>query len=420
MPLSGRVAALGCMALLFAAGCSSSSEPTVTPDGSPAAGTESEPTATPAAIPAATPPQVRFEVAFPGLPNLERPIAMVEVPGQGTMLVALQDGRILSFAKNEGASALETVLDHRQKVSRSGNEEGLLGLALDPSFEKNGYLYAYYSAASGSRRTVLSRFSTSGDGAALRAGPASELIILEVPQPFSNHNGGALAFGPDGTLYLGLGDGGSAGDPRGNGQDLKTNLLGSIIRIDVRAATKAKPYAIPPDNPFAASPGGARPETWAYGLRNPWRFSFDRETGKLWAGDVGQGAREEIDIVERGLNYGWNVMEGFICFKPSSACPQTALTLPVIDYERDAGACSVTGGYVYRGKALPALRGWYVYADFCNGAVWAFNSAGATQGSRPHVAQLRARGPNIASFAEDSVGELYILAFDGNIYRLVP
>ncbi len=345
---------------------------------------------------------------------------MVEVPGQGRMLVALQDGRILSFVNDASANSVETVFDHRARTSRDGNEEGLLGIALDPAFGNNGYLYAYYSAQGGSRRTLLSRFSTSGEGAALRAEPASELLILEVPQPFSNHNGGALAFGPDGMLYLGLGDGGSAGDPKGNGQDVKNNLLGSIIRIDVRGATKAKPYAIPPDNPYAASPGGAKPETWAYGLRNPWRFSFDRETGRLWAGDVGQDAREEIDIVERGLNYGWNVMEGFTCFKPSTGCSQTGLTLPVVDYERDAGACSVTGGYVYRGEALPALRGWYVYADFCNGSVWAFNSAGATHGSRPPVTQLRARGPNIASFAEDSAGELYILAFDGKIYRLAP
>lgn len=345
---------------------------------------------------------------------------MVQVPGQERMLVALQDGRVLSFAMAPAPGTLSTVLDHRQKTSRDGNEEGLLGMILDPAFDRNGFLYAYYSAVGGARRTVLSRFSTAGTGENLRVDPASELQILEVPQPYPNHKGGALAFGPDGMLYLGLGDGGSGGDPQGNGQDITRNLLGSIIRIDVRNATKERPYTAPPDNPFASGAGGARKETWAYGLRNPWRFSFDRETGGMWAGDVGQNAREEIDLIEKGRNYGWNVMEGVSCYRPANGCSREGLTLPVADYAQDGGGCSVTGGYVYRGKALPALRGWYVYADFCSGAAWAFDTQGATHGSNPPVTVLRASGPSIASFAEDSAGELYVLCFDGKIYRLVP
>lgn len=188
----------------------------------------------------------------------------------------------------------------------------------------------------------------------------------------------------------------------------------------MRNATKERPYTAPPDNPFASGAGGARKETWAYGLRNPWRFSFDRETGGMWAGDVGQNAREEIDVIEKGRNYGWNVMEGVSCYRPANGCSREGLTLPVADYAQDGGGCSVTGGYVYRGKALPALRGWYVYADFCSGAAWAFDTQGATHGSNPPVTVLRASGPSIASFAEDSAGELYVLCFDGKIYRLVP
>lgn len=420
MRCGGRLLVVSVLGLLLATGCSDSDSPAASPEPTSEEATPTSPAPVATQVTPVMPGDARFEVAFKGLPKLERPIAMVEVPGQARMMVALQDGRILAFAKDPGASTLDTVLDHRMKTSRDGNEEGLLGLALDPSFERNGFLYAYYSAVGGQRRTVLSRFSTSGTGTSLHAEPESELVILEVPQPFANHNGGALVFGPDGMLYLGLGDGGAAGDPQGNGQDVKRNLLGSIIRIDVRNATGERPYAIPPDNPFVNGTAGARKETWAYGLRNPWRISFDRETGNLWAGDVGQNAHEEIDLVEKGRNYGWNVMEGASCYKPANGCPREGLTLPVADYPQDAGACSVTGGYVYRGKALPALRGWYVYADFCNGAVWTFDTAAAGHGDNPAVTVLRARGPSIASFAEDAAGELYMLAFDGKVYRLVP
>ena len=334
------------------------------------------------------------------------------------MLVTLQDGRIVSFPNESAAASLTTVLDMRSSVSRDGNEEGLLGLTLDPAFAQNGFIYVYYSATPGDRRTVLSRLRTSGAGAGLRVDHTTELIILQVAQPFSNHKGGQVGFGPDGMLYLGLGDGGSSGDPSGNGQDLKKNLLGSIIRIDVRNATAAKPYAIPPDNPWATSLNGERPETWAYGLRNPWRFSWDRATGRMIAGDVGQGDREEIDLIEKGKNYGWNIMEGSSCYKPKTGCNKDGLSLPLVNYAHEDGACSVTGGYVYRGQAAKQFAGAYLYADFCNGAVWAIPNFASTTNPQPVL--LVTKGPSVSSFAEDAAGELYLLSFDGKIYRVSP
>jgi glucose/arabinose dehydrogenase len=396
--------------LALGAGCSGSKSTRDTP-------TVAATTATSAATQApAAPLRASFGVAFPALPKLDRPTAMLEVPGQKRMLVALQDGRIVSFAAEASAGELTTVHDQRQSTSRDGNEEGLLGLALDPDFAANGFIYVYFSAKPGERRTVLSRFNTTGRGADLRSVPGSELVLLTIPQPFSNHNGGQIGFGPDRMLYLGIGDGGSQGDPSGNGQDLKKNLLGSIIRIDVRGATKERPYAIPPDNPWAASANGERPETWAYGLRNPWRFSWD-EAGRMIAGDVGQDAWEELDYIQRGANYGWNLMEGAHCYKPKQGCPMDGLTLPFWEYSHDGGACSITGGYAYRGKAIPGLG--YVFGDYCTGAVWTIPAL-FSNSVRPQAIELRAKGPPISSFAEDLSGELYLLCFDGKIYRINP
>ena len=250
---------------------------------------------------------------------------------------------------------------------------------LDPQFAANGWLWLYYSvdrsAEPGPRRTRLSRFSVDAERGPLAADAGSELVILEVEQPYSNHNGGAIRFGPDGMLYLGLGDGGSAGDPRGNGQNLGT-LLGSIIRINVRDASTAAPYGIPPDNPFADTPG-ARGEIWAYGLRNPWRMAFD-SAGRLWVGDVGQQALEEVDVAERGRNYGWNRLEGTRCFRPSSGCDREGTTPPVAEYGRSLG-CSVTGGVVYEGPGAPSLAGSYLFADYCSGRVWALEPGGGSR-----------------------------------------
>jgi len=383
----------------------------------PATGASASPaTPKPSAAAPASAPAVRFEKLFRSLPAFSRPTAMLEVSGQSTMLLALQEGRILAFANDPSTSSFGTVVDQSARTSRDGDEEGLLGMALDPAFASNHYLYVYYSAKPGDRRTVLSRLTLAGNGTGLRADASSELVILTVAQPYSNHKGGQLAFGPDGMLYLGLGDGGSAGDPKGNGQDLKANLLSSIIRIDVRGATAARPYAIPTVNPFAAAADGTRTETWAYGLRNPWRFSLDRATGALIAGDVGQGDREEVDVILPGKNYGWNVMEGSTCYRQTS-CDRAGLTLPVFDYDHSNGNCSITGGFVYRGQSLAAtMGGSYIFADHCSGKLGVIadiTNAGAAE------VDLPSKLPHITSFAEDASGELYALTLEGAIYRLV-
>ena len=249
---------------------------------------------------------MQVERVFPNL-SFRRMVGMAYPDdGSSRLFVVLQRGVIVSFANEQNVAAADVFLDIQERVSDRGNEEGLLGLAFDPDFRVNGYFYVYYSAAN-PRRSVLSRFSVRILTAS-RLMPAASGSSVEVEQPYSNHNGGQIAFGPDGYLYIGLGDGGSRGDPRGNGQDLST-LLGSIIRIDVSALDEVGTYGISADNPFVGV-DGARGEIWAYGIRNPWRFSFDRESGELWMADVGQNRFEEVDIVGRGLNYGWNTMEG--------------------------------------------------------------------------------------------------------------
>ena len=325
----------------------------------------------------------------------------------GRMLVAEQDGRVWAFdPAGSSVPAATEFLDITDRVSSRRSEEGLLGLALDPTDEQR--LYVYYSAAD-PRRSVVSRFTLAADGS--RADPASELVILEVGQPFANHNGGQIAFGPDGYLYVGLGDGGSAGDPLGSGQDTST-LLGSILRIDVSQSGPERLYAIPPDNPFAS--GGGRAEIWAYGLRNPWRFSFDRDTGELWTGDVGQNRWEEIDLIERGGNYGWNLLEGNHCFSARD-CDHAGTVPPVWEYSLDGQPCSVIGGYVYRGSAIPWLRGVYVYGDFCSGEVFGLRYA---DGQVVEHKRLADTGLRIMSFGEDNGGELYLLSQKSGIYRL--
>lgn len=339
---------------------------------------------------------------------LEAPTNFVQA-GNDLILVTDQEGVIWVFEEEHlGAEHVfvPEPLDISGRVSSRGWEEGLLGLALSPNNER--YLYVHYSAAN-PRRSVISRFNYNRAVA-----PDSELVILEVEQPYANHNGGQLALGPDGYLYIGLGDGGSAGDPQGNGQDTST-LLGTILRIDVSEATAAQPYAIPPDNPFADGRDG-RPEIWAYGLRNPWRFSFDRETGELWAGDVGQNRWEEIDIIERGGNYGWNVMEGNHCFRPPSGCESEDFIPPVWEYPLEDDACSVIGGYVYRGAAIPWLTGAYVYGDFCTGQVFGLRYANRQVVEHKLLADT---GLRIASFGQDNDGELYVLSQGEGIFRLV-
>ena len=348
-------------------------------------------------------PTLELERVFPAL-TFDRPVLLTHAGDGSSGVYVVEQHGVIHGLDPAAPERTDVFLDISDRVSRRGNEEGLLGLAFDPGFAENGRFYVYYSAAA-PRRSVLSRFETGADG---RGGPASESVVLEVPQPYANHNGGMIAFGPDGMLYAALGDGGSAGDPQRNGQDLGT-LLGSILRIDVTQPDSGAPYAIPYDNPFVGQ-SGARGEIWAYGLRNAWRFSFDRETGDLWAGDVGQNALEEVNIVRRGGNYGWNVMEGSRCFR--SSCDAAGFEAPVVEYGRDAG-CSVTGGYAYRGQRLPELRGVYLYADYCSGRIWGLRHDG---GRVTEHAQLARASFPIPSFGEDSAGEVYVLGFDGGIY----
>ncbi len=353
---------------------------------------------------------------FSRLTNLAQPD-----DGSNRLFVTQQSGLIRVFPNRQDVTEAPVFLDLRDRVSEVHNEEGLLGIAFGPAFKDSGFFYVYYSASS-PRRSVLSRFSVSGVDPNL-ADVDSELVILEIPEPAGNHNGGQLAFGPDGFLYIGVGDGGRGGDPFGNGQNTGT-LLGTILRIDVSGANAGERYKIPPSNPFVGV-DGSRGEIFAYGLRNPWRFSFDMghaDVGnnapgrpvEIWVADVGQNLWEEIDLVRSGLNYGWNIMEGGHCFSPSSDCQEAGLELPVAEYGRDAG-CSVTGGYVYRGNSLPSLAGAYVFGDFCSGSIWGMRYDGTSVTDSLLLAQS---GLNITSFGQDLTGEIYVLSRNAGIYRL--
>jgi glucose/arabinose dehydrogenase len=296
-------------------------------------------------------------------------------------------------------------------VSRveSGGEEGLLGIALHPQFASNRRYYVNYTRrVSGQLQSVIAEYTASilNPDTTDRA---TERILITVDQPFGNHKAGQLAFGPDNRLYIALGDGGGEGDPQGNGQNPNT-LLGKILRIDVDSGV---PFGIPGDNPFAL--GGGRPEIFAIGFRNPWRFSFDMPTSRLFAGDVGQSTREEVDIVNRGGNYGWNTMEGTFCFNPPSGCNQSGLTLPIFDYGRSDGN-TVIGGFVYRGSAIPSLVGRYVFTDFGNGTLRVLTeNAGSWTRS-----DLLSTGRAISSFGRDAQNELYVLDYGGSLLKLSP
>ncbi len=343
--------------------------------------------------------------------SLSSPVWVTPVPdGSGDMVVVEQQGTVKRFDP-AAERAKGIFLDIRDRVGRGGWEEGLLSLAFHPRYRENGTFFVYYSAHN-PRRSVISRFHVDAAGT---VDPASEVVVLTVGQPYSNHNGGLLLFGPDGALYIGLGDGGSGGDPQGNGQDL-TTLLGSLLRIDVDRPGGGRAYGIPADNPFAAATEGAHPEIWAYGLRNPWRFSFDRATGELFVADVGQNRIEEVNRVVKGGNYGWNIMEGRSCFRPRRRCNQDGLALPITEYDHGAGQ-SITGGYVYRGSALPALRGQYLFADFAAGTIWHI-PADTVDFAKPR--ELLRTELRVASFGEDDAGELYVVDLRGHVFRLVP
>jgi glucose/arabinose dehydrogenase len=353
------------------------------------------------------------ELPWPAL-SLGNKLASVDKPtsvthahdGSKRLFITEQAGRIVVIRDN--AQLREPFLDIRGRVGCCG-ERGLLSVVFPPGFQKKEHFYVNYTDWSGDTVVARFRMTKNPDQADL----ASEEILLTIKQPFANHNGGQLAFGPDEYLYIGMGDGGSAGDPFGNGQKLNT-LLGKLLRIDVES--KVKPYGIPPSNPFI-NKKGALPEIWALGLRNPWRFSFDRKTGDIFIADVGQNKYEEVNVQPAsstgGENYGWNIMEGLHCFR-SKTCETKGLIMPVVEYGHDAG-CSVTGGMMYRGSLFPQLDGTYLYGDYCSGRIWGMRRSGDQWITR----ELLKSRLSISTFGEDEAGELYVADYDGGgIFRI--
>jgi glucose/arabinose dehydrogenase len=386
-------------------------------------------------------PKLKLVPIFPAL-TLDKPLWMTEAPdGSGRFFIVVQEGRIFMAAKGSDGSQTNEFLNIMDRHPNTAYEEGLLSLAFHPGFKSNGLCYIYYSQTNQNehalypRRSVISELKVSA-GDNNRLDLKSERILLEIPQPFANHKAGLLTFGPDGYLYVPLGDGGLGTDPYNNAQN-SASLLGKMLRIDVNTRTTfhrgkdtiTLPYGIPSDNPFAGEPDmnglGARHEIYALGLRNPWRYSFDRQTGQIWAGDVGQDFWEEVDLIVKGGNYGWNVREGSHHFKPGP--PGAQYVDPVIEYphkpellkeskfpKHSIGAC-VIGGYVYRGAEYPALQGIYLYADFALGTIFGLRY---NDGQVTDYGVLLQQPKAITSFAEDAEGELYVLTYDGHIYSM--
>lgn len=351
--------------------------------------------------PSGTVPKVTLQLFVSGL---SQPTHLTHAgDSSGRVFVVEQAGTIRII---QNAQLLPTpFLDIRSRVV-SGGELGLLSVLFHPGYASNRRFFVNYTTDEGAGLiSVVAEYHASPTNPNL-ADPI-EFRILEVAQPFTNHKGGLNLFGPDGKMYIGFGDGGSAGDPFNNAQKLGT-LLGKLLRIDVDAAA---PYAVPPDNPFITTPG-AKPEIWAYGFRNPWRFAFDRCDGRLFLGDVGQDAWEEVDLVLKGKNYGWRIMEGAHCFSPPTGCRTRGLELPIHEYSHSVG-CSVIGGFVYRGQSVPGLAGRYIFADLC-GPLWALTPSGSTW-TRTELLQT---GLSISSLGEDQLGELYVVDYSGSIYKV--
>ncbi len=354
--------------------------------------------------------QYGYVEAFPSLPNFSLPIEMVQMnDGTNRFLIAQQRGLIYLIENSPTVSTRKVFCDLSSKVAQSGSETGLLGLALHPDFANNGYFFVNYTLGSLSTIARYQRSSINPDTVLL----ATEKIILTQPQPFSNHNGGCVRFGKDGYLYISFGDGGSGGDPQGNGQN-KNTLLGKILRIDINTPD---PYLIPPSNYFADSVGAYKKEIYAYGLRNVWKFDFDSVTNLLYAADVGQTAFEEVDIIENGKNYGWNKMEGFQCY-PSTSCDTTGkgFIRPILAYGRSLGI-SITGGTVYRGTEIPLLYGRYIYGDYGTGRVWAATYTGP--GDPVVINELFDSPLSISAFATDRNRIMYFLSYgNGRIMKI--
>ncbi|MFT7485607.1 MAG: putative repeat protein (TIGR03806 family) [Candidatus Paceibacteria bacterium] len=357
---------------------------------------------------------VSLERVYPRL-RFDRPVHVTGADdGSGRLFVVEQAGIVRVVARGEEPGSAGVFLDITERVSRAGNEEGLIGFAFHPKFSSNGQVFVHYSAAGPEAMGILSRFSLM-EGDDQRLDPSSEEILLRQPQPYRNHNGGTVAFGPEGYLYISFGDGGAANDPHANGQNLLT-WLGSILRIDVDNPAGGVPYGIPEDNPFAGDPESALEEIYAFGFRNVWRFSFDRKTGQLWAGDVGQDLLEEVDVVEYGGNYGWRRFEATRVFDANAELTLEPAIDPVSTYGRTEGI-SITGGAVYRGQRYPALQGAYFYGDYASGNIWRVTP---TAGGGYQTDFVCRSGRSIASFGEDDEGELLLCSFDGGIYRVVP
>ncbi|HEX2050291.1 MAG TPA: PQQ-dependent sugar dehydrogenase [Actinomycetota bacterium] len=407
MPATPRLArvAVALAALALAPACRAGDPPAAAPR--PPISTPAAPSPSPSQRPRQRPPAPAFDPAAvrvklaPVADGFDMPVLVTNAgDGSGDLFVVEQAGVVHVLRGGRGEP--EPFLDLSDRTEASG-EQGLLGLAFHPRYARNGRLFAHYTDVDGD--TVVAEYE-GGD-------ERSERVLLRVDQPYANHNGGALTFGPDGMLYVALGDGGSAGDPHDNGQSLGT-LLGKILRVDVDAGAR-HPYAAPADNPFADR-RGARPEIWAFGLRNPWRMSFDPVTGDLWIGDVGQGEWEEVDRIPAGgggLNFGWNRMEGRDCYE-AARCDRSGLELPEAQYSHELG-CSVTGGHVYRGARWPELRGGYLFGDYCSGRVWVVDAA------RPRdPVEVASTGARISSFGADEDGELYVTDHaSGRVLRVV-
>lgn len=349
-------------------------------------------------------PTLELVNAFPSLP-FNQPLDL-QSPNDGSnrIFVVEKGGLIKVFSNDSTVDEVDIFLDLSSDLSTE-SEMGLLGLAFHPNFSSNGYFYVHYNP--NTTVSYISRFTAASGSNSSNAN--SELVVMEIPQPFTNHNGGQLAFGPDGYLYLAIGDGGSGGDPQNNAQT-RSNLLGNILRIDVDNPTNGLNYGIPNSNPFLGQ-ANVREEIFAYGLRNPWRMSFDTATGDLWTGDVGQNEREEVNVIIEGGNYGWKLFEGTSCF--SGDCDDTGLVPPLFEYNQSNADRSITGGYVYRGNSVTTLLGRYVYGDFVSGRIWALELDGSSN------ELLFSSGLNIASFGTDEAQELYVCAFDGSIYKFV-
>ena len=350
--------------------------------------------------------------AFPAI-TFTSPVDIQQPKDSSRRFFIVEQAGIIKVLHNAtGVREISTFLDIKSKVT-AGGERGLLGMAFHPNYKTNGFFYVNYTQGN-PLKTIIARY-TAKSPTDNEVDPASEKILLTFSQPYDNHNGGSLQFGKDGYLYVATGDGGSGGDPQNNAQNLKS-YLGKILRLDVNSTTKGN-YGIPADNPYSTSTEGLLPEIYAYGLRNPWKISFDTETGLLLAADVGQNEREEINLIKKGGNYGWRIKEGIDCYNPASNCNNTGLTEPIHDYSQDNGDKSITGGYVYRGTAIEDLSGKYIYGDYVSGRIWAFD---LENGTAKNNTLISANNGAISTFGQDVDGEVYFADYKtGKIMKFV-